>query len=157
LEQQTPTSEETAISRSQQDSPTQFQQKDANMDAEAISMDTSASCTILTVQSGIGDKLHFEALNDSTSLHTHQENENSQENKFPLKISNNNLDSSHQDLKLQDLKLDKNGLNFMHLNIHYLYPKFSEIQFLVDNLPDIDILGLQETFLSDAFSNNEIN
>ncbi|XP_060580125.1 uncharacterized protein LOC132736928 [Ruditapes philippinarum] len=64
---------------------------------------------------------------------------------------------SQADFMLKDVKFDRNGINFMHLNIHYLYPKFSEIQFLVNEFKNIDILGLQETFLSDKFSNNEIN
>jgi hypothetical protein len=46
---------------------------------------------------------------------------------------------------LKDVKFHRNGINFMHLNIHYLYPKFSEIQFLVNEFQNIDILGLQET------------
>jgi len=49
----------------------------------------------------------------------------------------------------------KNGINFMHLNIHYLFPKFDEIKHLLDENNEIDVLGLGETFLSSSFSDSE--
>jgi hypothetical protein len=57
---------------------------------------------------------------------------------------------------LDEIQFDKKGINFMHLNIHYLYPKIDEGKHLVDKYQDIDILGLLETFLSDVFSDSEI-
>ena len=52
-------------------------------------------------------------------------------------------------------KSAKNCLNFMHLNIHHLFPKFDEIKHYLDNNNTIDILGLGETFLNEKFSDNE--
>ena len=44
----------------------------------------------------------------------------------------------------------------MHLNIHYLIPKFEEIKHFIDQHQNLDILGLCETFLNDYFSDNEL-
>ena len=49
----------------------------------------------------------------------------------------------------------KCGLKVMHINIHYLFPKFDEIKILLGQNPDIDILCLCETFLNDSFSDSE--
>jgi hypothetical protein len=57
------------------------------------------------------------------------------------------MDSPQADLMLKDVKFERNGINIMHLNMHYPDLKFSEIQFLVNNFPNIDILEIQETFL----------
>lgn len=62
-----------------------------------------------------------------------------------------------ENLVLNEITFDKKGINFMHLNIHYLYPKMNDIKYLVDTYPDIDVMGLQETFLSDIFSDSEIS
>jgi len=45
----------------------------------------------------------------------------------------------------------------MHLNIHYFYPKFDEIKYLVDQNKELDILGFCETFLNDHFEDNEFH
>ena len=57
---------------------------------------------------------------------------------------------------IEDVTFDKSGLNFIHLNVHYLYPKMHELNFMIDKIPNTDIVGLCETFLSDSFSNQEI-
>ena len=49
------------------------------------------------------------------------------------------------------------GLNIMHLNIHYLYPKLDELKILLSQKAEIDIICLCETFLNDEFSNNELH
>ena len=49
------------------------------------------------------------------------------------------------------------GLKFMHLNIHFLYPKFDEIKHIIHLNKGIDILGLCETFLNENFSENEFH
>ena len=48
------------------------------------------------------------------------------------------------------------GLNIVHLNIHYLYPKIDEIRLLASQHQNIDIFCFCETFLNDTFSDNEI-
>ncbi|KAL4238884.1 hypothetical protein ACF0H5_003591 [Mactra antiquata] len=52
---------------------------------------------------------------------------------------------------------EKQGIKIMHLNIHYLYPKFDEIKILLSEHPEIDILGLCETFLNEHFTGKEVN
>ncbi len=49
----------------------------------------------------------------------------------------------------------KNNINFLHLNIHYLHPKFDEVKHLLHQNKNLDILGLCETFLNDHFSSSE--
>ena len=49
----------------------------------------------------------------------------------------------------------KKGLQFIHLNVHYLYPKFDEVCHLIDKYKQPDIVGLCETFLNTSFSDNE--
>lgn len=49
------------------------------------------------------------------------------------------------------------GLHVSHLNIHFLYPKLDEIKILLNLQENIDIFCLSETFLTDEFSNFELN
>jgi exonuclease III len=85
-----------------------------------------------------------ESINNTETLST---NHHSME-------KNANID---QNSSFDEITFNKKGINFLHLNIHYLYPKLNEIKYLVDKYPDIDVLGLQETFLSDVFSDSEIS
>lgn len=48
----------------------------------------------------------------------------------------------------------KSGLKFLHLNIHYLFTKFDEVENLISKHQDIDMLCFCETFLNESFSNN---
>ena len=50
----------------------------------------------------------------------------------------------------------KKGLNIMHLNIHYLHSKLDEIKILLYEQPNIDIICLCETFLTDKFPDEEL-
>ena len=50
----------------------------------------------------------------------------------------------------------KKGLNIMHLNIHYLHSKLDEIKILLYEQPNIDIICLCETFLTDKFTDEEL-
>ena len=50
----------------------------------------------------------------------------------------------------------KKGLNIVHLNVHFLYPKLEEIKILLMH-QNIDILCLCETFLNDTFSDKELD
>jgi len=72
--------------------------------------------------------------------------------KPPLDKSNKSIEQISEPKKLFS---KAKGLNFMHLNIHYLYPKFDELKYLLDLNNEIDVLGLGETFLSDTFQNSE--
>lgn len=70
----------------------------------------------------------------------------------PVNIDNSSFDS-HQ----IDQWFTKKGLNIVHLNIHYVYPKLDEIKMVLNEQPNIDILCLCETFLHDDFLDKELH
>ena len=51
----------------------------------------------------------------------------------------------------------RKGLNIIHLNIHYLYPKLDEIKIMLTQQQSIHIICLCETFLNDTFCDQEIH
>ena len=64
--------------------------------------------------------------------------------------------SSVQNINIHNSLFNGKGLNFMHLNIHYLYPKLDELKHLLEIHSKVDVLGLCETFLNDAFCDSEL-
>ena len=52
---------------------------------------------------------------------------------------------------------NKNGLNFLHLNIHHIYPKLDEIKLLLSSHINIDVMAFCETFLNETFTNSELD
>ena len=55
-----------------------------------------------------------------------------------------------------ELWFNDKGLNFMHLNVHYLYSKIDEIKLLISQQQNIHIMGFCETFLSETLSNAQL-
>ena len=49
------------------------------------------------------------------------------------------------------------GLNFVDLNIHFLYPKLDEIRLLSSQQPNIHVFCLCETFLNETFLDEELH
>ena len=47
------------------------------------------------------------------------------------------------------------GIQFIHLNIHYISPKLDELKYLLTKYNNPEIIGLCETFLNDSFDDNE--
>ena len=71
--------------------------------------------------------------------------------------SHHSVSSSHTHASLSEGDWFKqNGLNVMHLNIHYLYSKIDELKILLSQQQNIDILCVCETFLNDEFSSEDI-
>ena len=66
----------------------------------------------------------------------------------------NCLSHSNQDDILSNF-VSLNGLKFYHINVHSLLPKIDEIRHVAYKL-NIDCMSINETFLSEGISNNEI-
>ena len=65
--------------------------------------------------------------------------------------------SDHTPVNLsQENWFKEKGLNIMHMNIHYLYPKLDELKILSSRQTNTDVLCICETFLNDTFSDSEI-
>lgn len=76
----------------------------------------------------------------------------------PTVTENTSTDSNnvHAEIIRVNSWYQKKGLHIAHLNIHYLYPKLDEIRHICSEHPELDVLCICETFLSEQFCDSEL-